>query len=90
MVLARMKEQNMADDPPYSRLFVVYNRKDPLSEAELRNDFAPYGDVQDIFMVKDKGTGESKGTYNITYSLLILNPFHKFVFMHRCCLCEIS
>lgn len=63
MVSGGMKEHNVSDDPPYSRLFVVYNRKDPLTETELRNDFSQYGEVQDVFIVKDKSTGESKGTY---------------------------
>lgn len=66
MVLRSMKELSTSDDPPYSRLFVVYNRKDPLTETELRNDFSQYGDIQDIFIVKDKSTGESKGIQQFT------------------------
>lgn len=63
MVLNSHKDQ-MADDPPYSRLFVVYNRNDPVSDTELRNDFSPYGDIQDIFIVKDKSSGDPKGIQN--------------------------
>lgn len=33
-----------------------------MTEAEIRTDFEQYGgDVQDIFIVKDKSTGEQKG-----------------------------
>ena len=53
---------NSSDDPPYSRLFVVYNKNDPVSEAELKNDFSVYGNITDVFLVKDKKSGESKGT----------------------------
>lgn len=73
MVLNSSKDQ-MTDDPPYSRLFVVYNRNDPVTEAELRNDFSPFGDIQDIFIVKDKSTGDPKGIsnpkYNVSNSLI--------------------
>lgn len=51
----------VGDDPPYSRLFVVYNRKDPVSEQDIRDDFGQFGEIQDIFIVKDKSNGDPKG-----------------------------
>ncbi|XP_065216135.1 RNA-binding protein 45-like [Planococcus citri] len=67
MVSAGMKDHMVSDDPPYSRLFVVYNRKDPVSEAELRNDFGKYGEIQDVFIVKDRASGNAKGVAYIKF-----------------------
>lgn len=53
----------VGDDPPYSRLFVVYNRKDPVTEQDIRDDFGQFGEVQDIFIVKERSTMEPKGDF---------------------------
>lgn len=50
------------DEPPMSRLFVICNKNN--SEDELRKAFEDFGDVEDIFLVKDHKSGENKGTYN--------------------------
>lgn len=93
MVLNAAKDQ-AADDPPYSRLFVVYNKKEQLTEAEIRADFSPYGDVQDIFIVKDRTSGEQKGKqiinckFHITTLYSLLKIIHLDI-LRRSCLCEI-
>lgn len=69
MVLNPPGKDAGADDPPYSRLFVVYNRKDPVTEAEIREDFSQYGNVQDIFIVKDRSNGEPKGESAYIYDI---------------------
>lgn len=51
------------DDPPMSRLFVICNKNN--SEEELREAFSKYGEMEDIFLVKDHKSGENKG--NFTY-----------------------
>lgn len=70
MVLHAPGKEPVSDEPPYSRLFVVYNRKDPVTEEEIREDFCQYGDVQDIFLVKDRNTGEPKGRFDRRHHLL--------------------
>lgn len=47
------------DDPPNSRLFVVTSRS--ITEDELRESFSVFGDIQGVWVVKDKQTKESKG-----------------------------
>lgn len=48
------------DDPPNSRLFVAHTRQ--ASEAELREAFEKYGKLEDVYLCRDKNTGEQKGT----------------------------
>lgn len=78
MVLNPPGKDAGADDPPYSRLFVVYNRKDPVTEAEIREDFSQYGNVQDIFIVKDRSNGEPKGesAYIMIFTILLFSHLH--------------
>lgn len=47
------------DEPPNSRLFIVGSKK--LTENEFRDAFAKFGEIEDIWMVRDRRTGESKG-----------------------------
>ncbi|CAN9500195.1 unnamed protein product [Ophioblennius macclurei] len=54
------------DDPPNSRLFVVTSRS--VTEDELRESFAGFGDIQGVWVVKDKQTKESKGIAYIKFS----------------------
>lgn len=46
------------DDPPNSRLFVAQIKD--VSEEELRESFGQYGEVEDVWICKDKHTGEPK------------------------------
>ncbi|XP_042544282.1 RNA-binding protein 45 isoform X1 [Dipodomys spectabilis] len=47
------------DEPPNSRIFLVISKYTP--ESVIRESFAPFGDIQDIWVVRDKHTKESKG-----------------------------
>uniref|UniRef100_A0A8I3W1Q4 RNA binding motif protein 45 n=1 Tax=Callithrix jacchus TaxID=9483 RepID=A0A8I3W1Q4_CALJA len=47
------------DEPPNSRIFLVISKYTP--ESVLRERFSPFGDIQDIWVVRDKHTKESKG-----------------------------
>ncbi|XP_042289404.1 RNA-binding protein 45 isoform X2 [Thunnus albacares] len=54
------------DDPPNSRLFVVTSRS--ITEDELRDSFSVFGDIQGVWVVKDKQTKESKGICYVKFS----------------------
>ncbi|CAF3397491.1 unnamed protein product [Rotaria sp. Silwood1] len=53
------------DDPPFSRLFLLIPKA--MSEDELRNAFQIHGHIQDIYMVRDRRSQESKGIAYIKY-----------------------
>jgi len=53
-------------DPPNSRLFILCGKS--TSEDELRNTFDKYGTIEDVWVVKDKSTGDSKGVVYIKFS----------------------
>ncbi|XP_031582504.1 RNA-binding protein 45 [Oreochromis aureus] len=54
------------DDPPNSRLFVVTSRS--ITEDELRESFYVFGDIQGVWVVKDKQTKESKGIAYVKFA----------------------
>ncbi|KAF4026343.1 hypothetical protein G4228_018378 [Cervus hanglu yarkandensis] len=47
------------DEPPNSRIFLVISKY--TSESVLRERFSPFGEIQDIWVVRDRHTKESKG-----------------------------
>ncbi|EMP35073.1 RNA-binding protein 45 [Chelonia mydas] len=47
------------DEPPNSRVFLVLGKD--TGEALIRERFAPFGEIQDIWLVRDKRTHESRG-----------------------------
>lgn len=51
--------------PPYSRLFIVCSKQ--LKESDLKERFEPFGEVEDVYIPKDRGTGESKGVAYVKY-----------------------
>ncbi|CAF4061033.1 unnamed protein product [Rotaria magnacalcarata] len=53
------------DDPPFSRLFLLVPKA--MSEDELRKAFLVHGKIQDIHMVRDRRSQESKGIAYIKY-----------------------
>ncbi|CAM4916186.1 unnamed protein product [Rotaria socialis] len=53
------------DDPPFSRLFLLIPKA--MSEDELRKAFLVHGKIQDIHMVRDRRSQESKGIAYIKY-----------------------
>lgn len=48
------------DTPPMSRLFVICNKAN--TEQEIRDAFEKFGDIEDVWVVQNKQTGENKGT----------------------------
>ena len=48
------------DDPPNSRLFIVCGKS--VTEDDFREAFHKFGTIEEIWMVKDRTTGEPKGT----------------------------
>lgn len=59
------------DDPPFSRLFLLIPKA--MSEDELRKAFLVHGKIQDIHMVKDRRSQESKGIETKKRFVLIIN-----------------
>ncbi|XP_075163321.1 RNA-binding protein 45-like [Haematobia irritans] len=49
-----------------SRLFIICNKAH--TEQDFREAFSKYGDIEDIWVVKDKHTGENKGVTYIKYA----------------------
>uniref|UniRef100_A0AAV2JJD6 RRM domain-containing protein n=1 Tax=Knipowitschia caucasica TaxID=637954 RepID=A0AAV2JJD6_KNICA len=54
------------DDPPNSRLFIVSSRT--VTEDQIRDSFSVYGDIQGVWLVKDKNTKESKGVAYVKFA----------------------
>lgn len=54
------------DEPPNSRVFVVLSKD--TGEALIRERFAPFGDIQNIWLLRDKRTNESRGIAFIKYA----------------------
>ncbi|XP_046685091.1 uncharacterized protein LOC124370834, partial [Homalodisca vitripennis] len=61
-----MIEFSKHDDPPHSRLFVANIKQ--VSEEDLRDAFGKYGDLEDVWICKDKNTGERKDIAFIKFS----------------------
>lgn len=59
-------EERKDEKPPYSRVFVVCSKD--LREDDLRTPFEKYGDIEDLYMPRDRNTGDSKGVAYIKYS----------------------
>lgn len=49
------------DDPPNSRLFVISHKS--LDEHDLRKAFEKFGKIEDVWVVRDRHTGENKGKF---------------------------
>lgn len=62
---AKQPTENL-DDPPNSRLFAVTSRS--ITEDELREAFSVFGDIQGVWVVKDKQTKESKGICYVKFA----------------------
>ncbi|XP_061789350.1 RNA-binding protein 45 isoform X1 [Nerophis lumbriciformis] len=62
---ARQGTENL-DEPPNSRLFLVTSRS--ISEDEVRENFCEFGEIQGIWLVKDKQTKESKGICYVKFA----------------------
>ena len=60
-----MGERVNCDFPPFSRVFVVCSKAH--KEDDIRTVFQRFGNVEDVWMVKDRMTKESKGICYIKY-----------------------
>lgn len=47
------------DEPPNSRLFIVCSKQ--LTEEDFKEAFSRFGDIEEIWVVKDRTSGERKG-----------------------------
>ncbi|XP_037638989.1 RNA-binding protein 45 isoform X2 [Sebastes umbrosus] len=63
---ANTKQTENLDDPPNSRLFAVTSRS--ITEDDIRESFSVFGEVQGVWVVKDKQTKESKGIAYVKFS----------------------
>lgn len=52
--------------PPYSRLFIVCNKSH--SEQDFKDHFSKYGTIEDVRVVRDRGSGENKGVAYIQFA----------------------
>lgn len=76
------------DDPPNSRLFVICHKS--LEEDDLRKAFEKFGKIEDIWVVKDRTTGENKGNFSCLHKKSIrlyflfnhLLHIFKFIYIH--------
>ncbi|XP_062389851.1 RNA-binding protein 45 isoform X1 [Sardina pilchardus] len=60
------KPSSHLDEPPNSRLFLVTSKC--ITEDNIRDHFSTFGEIQDIWVVKDKHTKESKGVAFVKFS----------------------
>lgn len=59
------------DEPPNSRLFIVCSKQ--LTEDDFRSSFSRFGEIEEIWVVKDRSTGDRKGKFTLCkyfYALL--------------------
>ncbi|XP_034255901.1 RNA-binding protein 45 isoform X3 [Thrips palmi] len=54
------------DEPPNSRLFIVHHKS--ITEDDFRKAFDKYGNIEEIWMLKDRATGDLKGITYIKFS----------------------
>ncbi|XP_013187989.1 RNA-binding protein 45 [Amyelois transitella] len=59
-------EERKEDMPPFSRVFVVCSKQ--FHVDDLRPHFEEFGEVEGIYMPRDRNTGESKGVAYIKYA----------------------
>lgn len=53
------RDERDMDEPPMSRLFVICNKVH--TEQIFLDSFQEFGNIEDIWVVKDKMTSENKG-----------------------------
>lgn len=66
----RYNKESKYGDPPNSRLFIVCGKS--ITEDDFRESFSKYGTVTEVWMVKDRATGEPKGKFCRCYIFYIL------------------
>ncbi|XP_037933244.1 RNA-binding protein 45-like isoform X1 [Teleopsis dalmanni] len=60
------KDYSNDDDPPMSRLFIICNKSH--NEDDFREAFSQFGEIEDIWIVKNKHTHENKGIAYIKFA----------------------
>jgi len=60
------RQPNKYDEPPNSRLFIVCGKS--INEDDFKEAFEPYGEIEEIWVLKDKVTNEPKGVTYIKFS----------------------
>lgn len=55
----RSSQGGKYDDPPNSRLFIVCGKQ--ITEEQFRESFGLYGKIEEVWVLKDRVTGEPKG-----------------------------
>lgn len=55
--------------PPMSRLFIVCSKQN--TEEEFREIFSKFGNIQEIWLLKDRSSGESKGKFGFQVPLVV-------------------
>ncbi|XP_055620504.1 RNA-binding protein 45 isoform X2 [Toxorhynchites rutilus septentrionalis] len=59
-------EKSPADIPPMSRLFIICSKT--VTEDILREQFSKFGEIEEIWIVKDRQSGDAKGVAYIKFS----------------------
>ncbi len=54
------------DDPPNSRLFIVCGKG--ITEEQFRESFGAFGTIEEVWVLKDRATGEPKGVTYIKFA----------------------
>ncbi|XP_063720573.1 uncharacterized protein LOC134847020 [Symsagittifera roscoffensis] len=57
---------NRPDAPPNSRLFVICAKT--VQKQQLKNFFVSYGDVKQVYLIKDKQSNQNKGCAFVTFA----------------------
>jgi RNA recognition motif-containing protein len=57
---------NKYDEPPNSRLFIVCGKN--ITEEQFRESFGEFGTIEEVWVLKDRGTQEPKGITYIKFS----------------------
>lgn len=65
------------DDPPMSRLFIICNKTN--TEEEFRETFSKFGTIEEIWIVKDKLSGEHKGQWRAIDGHLSVTAAKEFI-----------
>lgn len=59
------------EEPPNSRLFIVCSKQ--LTEEDFRDAFSKFGEIEEIWVVKDRNSGERKGKSHIHSQIQFMN-----------------
>lgn len=81
-------KESKQDEPPNSRLFIVCGKS--VTEDDFREAFHKFGTIEEIWMVKDRTTGEPKGTKLSLYMLFPETFLSYLLYLGFSSLCLIS